>query len=116
MDVQVPFAGLPAKCEFSSLLTTFVLSFLTSFSCKLLIGLSLVIPFLGTRIAYAIISVFSSTDLYGVILSPNPTLSKLNPITGDWVLFLVLGPVMEYIAVCLYIFASVILARRKRYY
>jgi len=83
---------------------------------SLLLGIFLVIPFLGVRIAYAVISAFSSSDLYGIHPSSDPNLKKLNPVTGQWYLFLVLGPVMEYMAVSLYLFASVVLAQKRRYY
>ena len=82
----------------------------------MLMGVCLVVPFLGVRISYAVISAFSSSDLYGANLSSDPTLKKLNPVTGEWQLYLVLGPVMEYIAVSLYLFASVVLARKSHYY
>jgi len=83
---------------------------------SMLMGICLVVPFLGVRISYAIISAFSSSDLYGKHLSSDPNLRKLNPVTGEWQLYLVLGPVMEYIAVSLYLFASVVLAKKSHYY
>jgi uncharacterized membrane protein len=116
MDAEVLVEAQPAKCEFSSLSTTSELSCLTNYFCQLLFGVLFAIPFLGVRISYAIISAFSSSDLYGLNLSSDPNLRKLNPITGQWYLFLVLGPVMEYIAVSLYLLASVVLAQKRRYY
>jgi hypothetical protein len=62
--------------------------------------------------AYAVLAAWSSADLYGVKPSSNPTLAKLNPITGNWVLYLVMSLGMEYVAAALYLFASTILARR----
>jgi hypothetical protein len=79
---------------------------------QLLVGLSLALPFLGVRVAYAILSAWSSSDLFGGQPSPNPTLAKFNPITGDWVPFLIMSLVMEYIAAVLYLLFSTVLARR----
>ena len=67
------------------------------------------------RLAYAVIAVFSSSDLLGRDLSPNQTLAKLNPITGNWILYLVLSLIMEYVVTVLYLFASTILARKHRH-
>jgi hypothetical protein len=106
----VAFAELPEKCEFSSLLTH-----LDLYSRQLLVGICLAIPFLGARIAYAVISAFSSLDLYGKNLSSDPNLRKLNPVTGQWYLYLVLGPVMEYLAILVYLFSSVVLAQRHHH-
>jgi len=83
---------------------------------QLLFGITIALPFLGARIAYGVISAWSSSDLYGTDLSSDPNLHKLNPINGDWVLYLVLGPVMEYVAVLLYMFSSIVLARKDHYY
>jgi hypothetical protein len=111
----VAYAGVPAKCEASSLLNTFDPLGLRITLAQLLFGISLVVPILGVRMAYAVIAAFSSEDLYGINLSPDPTLRKLNPITGEWYLYLVLGPVMEYLALLLYILASVVFAQRYSY-
>jgi len=62
--------------------------------------------------AYAVLAAWSSSDLYGLKLSSNATLAKLNPITGNWILYLVMSLVMEYVTAVLYLFASTILARR----
>jgi len=89
---------------------------LRSYRRSLLYGITAALPFLGARIAYSVISAWSSTNLNGTNPSSDPNLQKLNPITGDWVLYLVLGPVMEYVVVLLYIFASTILAQKHHYY
>jgi len=86
--------------------------YLRSYRRNLLFGIFLAVPFVGARIAYAVISAFSSLDLYGTNLSSDTTLKNLNPINGQWYLYLVLGPTMEYIAVLVYMFASVVLAQR----
>jgi len=85
---------------------------LRSYRRNLLWGTSVALPFLGVRMTYAVLAAWSSSDLYGLKLSSNPTLANLNPITGNWVLYLVLSLVMEYVAAVLYLFASTILARR----
>ena len=83
---------------------------------QLLLGITVALPFLGARLAYAIIVAWSSSDLYGAVPSSNPTLKKLNPNGGDWKLYLVLGPVMEYTVALMYMFASTILAQRHEYF
>jgi len=85
---------------------------LRSYRRNLLWGISAALPFLGVRMTYAVLAAWSSSDLYGGKPSSNPTLAKLNPITGNWVLYLVMSLVMEYVAAVLYLFASTILARR----
>ncbi|KAF8912948.1 hypothetical protein CPB84DRAFT_490748 [Gymnopilus junonius] len=88
---------------------------LRSYRRSLLSGISLAFPFLGIRMAYAVIAAWSSSDLLGRELSPNPTLAKLNPVTGNWILYLVLSLIMEYVVVALYLFSSTILARKHHY-
>lgn len=113
MDVQVASAELSPKREFLS--PPSIHFCFTSHFSQLLFGISTALPFLGARIAYAVIAAFSSLDLYGTDLSSDPNLRKLNPINGEWYLYLVLGPVMEYVTVLLYILASVVLAQRYHY-
>ncbi|KAF5355731.1 hypothetical protein D9756_004029 [Leucocoprinus leucothites] len=87
---------------------------LKSYRRKLLWGISLGLIPLGARVTYAILSSWSSSDPFGTQPSANPVLAKSNPITGDWVLYLVLSPIMEYVVVAIYLFSSVILSRRHR--
>ncbi|KAF9524080.1 hypothetical protein CPB83DRAFT_641078 [Crepidotus variabilis] len=89
---------------------------LRSYRRSLLFGISVALPFLGARIAYAVISAWSSEDLYGDQLSSNKTLANLNPIKGNWILYLVLGPIMEYCVAAIYLFSSTILASKKHRY
>jgi hypothetical protein len=79
---------------------------------QLLWGIGIGMPFLGTRIAYGIMAAWSSSNLYGTVVPVNRTLSKMNPVTGDWVMYLVLGLVMEFAAAAMYLFASTVMARR----
>jgi len=74
--------------------------------------MTLALPFLGVRVAYAVLAAWSSSDVFGVQPSPNPVLPQFNPITGDWVPFLVMSLIMEYIAALLYLLFSTVLARR----
>jgi len=91
------------------------LLFLFSYSChkQLVVGLTLALPFLGVRVAYAILAAWSSSDLFGVELSSNPILARFNPNAGDWVPFLVMSLIMEYAIAILYLLFSTILARRN---
>ncbi|KAJ3575921.1 hypothetical protein NP233_g797 [Leucocoprinus birnbaumii] len=61
---------------------------LKSYRRKLLWGISFGLIPLGARVAYAILSSWSSSDLFGALPSANPVLAMCNPITGDWVLYL----------------------------
>jgi len=93
----------------------FVILFHCSFNqfLQLLGGLTVALPFLGVRVAYAILSAWSSTDLFGTSLSQNPVFAKFNPVqTPDWVPYLVMSVIMEYIVAVLYLLFSTVLARR----
>ena len=87
---------------------------LRSYRRSLLFGISTALPFLGVRIAYAILSTWSSNDLFGTKLSSNNILAKFNPITGNWILYLVMDLVMEFVVAVLYLFSSTVLARKHR--
>ncbi|KAJ6604256.1 hypothetical protein DFH09DRAFT_1122105 [Mycena vulgaris] len=87
---------------------------LRSYRRKLLGGILLALPVLGARVAYEILAAWSSTDLFGLELSSNPTLAMFNPITGKWLLFLVLGFVCEFVVAALYMLSSTVLARPRR--
>ena len=80
---------------------------------QLLFGITVALPFLGVRIAYAVMAAWSSSDLDGKHLSSNPTLAKMNPVTGDWVLYLVLSVIMEFIVAAMYLFSSTVLSQRR---
>jgi hypothetical protein len=86
------------------------------YSCRkqLLVGLTLALPFLGVRTAYSILSAWSSSDLFGTQLSPNPVLAKFNPVAAGWVPFLVMSLIMEYVVTVLYLLFSTVLAQRHR--
>ncbi|KAF8973542.1 hypothetical protein BDZ97DRAFT_1690735 [Flammula alnicola] len=85
---------------------------LRSYRRNLLIGISFALPFLGVRIAYAVLAAWSASDLLGLKPSTNTTLSKFNPVTGNWILYLVMSLILEYVVAALYLFASTVMARR----
>ncbi len=76
-------------------------------------GISVALIPLGARVAYAILAAWASADLFGAQPSSNRVLAKANPITGDWIFYLVLSPIMEYLVVAIYLFSSIILSRRR---
>lgn len=68
---------------------------------------------LGVRIAYGIMAAWSSPSIFGVPLSSDPVLSKMNPVTGDWIFYLVLGKIMEFLTVVMFLIASTVMAQRR---
>ncbi|RDB29693.1 hypothetical protein Hypma_015150 [Hypsizygus marmoreus] len=83
-----------------------------SYRRKLLAGLTIALPFLGVRVAYAVLSAWSSSDLFGERPSSNPVLARFNPVTGSWIAYLVMSLVMEFIVSVLYLLFSTVLSRR----
>jgi hypothetical protein len=65
------------------------------------------LPFLGVRVAYAILSTFAT---------PTNKLSRFNHTVrgGDWKVHLVMSLVMEYVAVVIYAFVGAMNTSRKR--
>ncbi|GLB36508.1 hypothetical protein LshimejAT787_0307960 [Lyophyllum shimeji] len=86
-----------------------------SYRRRLLGGMTVALPFLGVRVAYAVLAAWSASDLFGTSLSPNPILAKFNPATGRWVAYLVMSLVMEFIVAACYLLFSTVLSRRHRY-
>ena len=82
---------------------------------QLLIGISFAFPFLGVRLAYAVLAAWSASDLRGLHPSSNVTIAKFNPVTGNWILYLALDLVMEWVVAALYLFASTVLAQRRHH-
>ncbi|KAH0536001.1 hypothetical protein FGG08_007100 [Glutinoglossum americanum] len=64
----------------------------------LLRAFSLAIPFLIVRIVYALLAAFSSA-----------LISKWSAIYGSWVAFLVMGLIMEFIVVAIYVTAGILI-------
>ncbi|KAF8583035.1 hypothetical protein K439DRAFT_111065 [Ramaria rubella] len=58
---------------------------------KLLTSLSFALPFLAVKVLYSVLGAFV----------PSP--SQWSSTTGDWKLYLVMGLLMEYIVVCIYV-------------
>ena len=88
---------------------------MTFFLPQLLWGVSAALPFLGARVAYAVLATWSSSDLFGEIPSENAALAQFNPITGNWILYLILGPLMEFAVTFLYMLSSTVLARKHHH-
>ncbi|KAJ7462767.1 hypothetical protein B0H11DRAFT_2054271 [Mycena galericulata] len=81
---------------------------------RLLGGVLLALPVLGARVAYEILASWSSSDLFGLQPSSNPTLAMFQPITGKWILFLILGFICEFVVAAIYMLSSTVLARPRR--
>ncbi|CAL1702531.1 unnamed protein product [Somion occarium] len=70
---------------------------------KLLIGISLALPFLGVRVIYAVLSSYAPVD-------PNDTngsLAKFSTSTGAWAIYLGMAVIMEFIVVLIYTFCGI---------
>ncbi|KAI0932666.1 hypothetical protein AcW1_000277 [Taiwanofungus camphoratus] len=74
----------------------------------LLAGISFALPFLGVRVAYAVLSAFApvtrSINSNGQVTYTTSTsaLSKFSSTSGSWVLYLIMSVVAEYIVVLIY--------------
>ncbi|KAJ3549282.1 hypothetical protein NMY22_g941 [Coprinellus aureogranulatus] len=86
---------------------------LRTYRRNLLWGIGVALPFLGVRVAYGIMAAWSAHDILGSQPVNNATLAKMNPVTGDWVLYLVLCRVMEFITAAMFVVASTIMAQRR---
>jgi len=89
--------------------------YLRSYRRKLLWGISAALPFLGVRVVYYVLATWSSSDLFGESPSSNAALAQFNPITGNWILYLFLGLLMEFAVTCLYLLSSTVLARKHHH-
>ncbi|KII86361.1 hypothetical protein PLICRDRAFT_114872 [Plicaturopsis crispa FD-325 SS-3] len=71
----------------------------------LLKGISAALPFIGVRVVYGVLSVYSSEghDVATTVISPRTSISKFNTVNGSWALYLTMSLLSEYIAVCIYI-------------
>ncbi|TEB39072.1 hypothetical protein FA13DRAFT_1656266 [Coprinellus micaceus] len=86
---------------------------LRTYRRNLLWGIGVALPFLGVRVAYGIMAAWSSRDLLGTQPVDNAILAKMNPITGDWIFYLVLNRVMEFLTAGMFMIASTIMAQRR---
>ena len=82
-------------------------------SAQLLFTLWAALPVLGVRVAFSILNAFGSADVFGYQLSPNATLRPF-AYTQEWVRWLVMGLVMEYAVVLIYLVSSTGVSRRNR--
>ncbi|KAL5535253.1 hypothetical protein ACEPAF_3347 [Sanghuangporus sanghuang] len=101
----------------------FLVAFLTIVSCivvfwsaqhellkyqKILLkGISCAVPFLAVRVLYSILSSFSPSSSFsslGTSSESTSGLAKFNTITGRWQLFLIMGVLMEFFVVSIYLF------------
>jgi len=87
---------------------------LRSYRRRLLLGISAALPFLGARVAYSVLATWSSSDFFGASPSKN-TLAQFNPITGNWIIYLALGTIMEFAVTFIYLLSSTVLAKRHHY-
>ncbi|KAF8213482.1 hypothetical protein K438DRAFT_1750755 [Mycena galopus ATCC 62051] len=86
-----------------------------SYRRRLLGGVLCALPVLGARVVYEILAAWSSSDLFGLMPSSNATLAMFQPVTGKWILFLVLGFVCEYVVAAIYTLSGTVLARQRRH-
>ncbi|KAL5518692.1 hypothetical protein ACEPAH_375 [Sanghuangporus vaninii] len=73
----------------------------------LLKGISCAVPFLAVRVLYSILSSFSPSSSFSSLGTSSESTSGLamfNTITGRWQLFLVMGVLMEFFVVSIYLF------------
>ncbi|THV06103.1 hypothetical protein K435DRAFT_744432 [Dendrothele bispora CBS 962.96] len=82
----------------------------------LLTGVAIALLPLAVRTAYAILQAWSSSDIFGNNPSPNPTLARFQPVTGDFVVYLVMGLVMEYLCCLILLFSGFYMLRQRRRY
>jgi hypothetical protein len=81
---------------------------------QLLIGIFFALPFLGARVAYGFLDAWSATDQFGANLTSNPAIAQFNPISGWWLVFLLMGLVSEILTAAIYVFSGTVLSRRRR--
>ncbi|KAJ7225898.1 hypothetical protein GGX14DRAFT_641729 [Mycena pura] len=85
-----------------------------SYRRSLLAGVLFALPVLGARVAYEILAAWSSSDLFGLEPSHNPTLAMFQPITGRSIYYMILGIVCEFVVAALYMLSSTLFSRRRR--
>ncbi|ESK98244.1 hypothetical protein Moror_291 [Moniliophthora roreri MCA 2997] len=83
---------------------------------NLLTGVTFGLLALGVRVAYGLLDAWSAARQDGTELSSNPTLAQFNSVTGDYIFYLVMGLVMEFVAGAAFLLSSTLLMRRRRRY
>jgi hypothetical protein len=71
------------------------------------------LPFLGVRVVYSILSAYSGSPISTPTSSTTGSLSKFNIVNGEWQIYLVMGLVMEYIVVLVYVIAGTLIPRQE---
>jgi hypothetical protein len=79
---------------------------LTLWVLKYLVGSTLALPFLVVRVVYSFLSIF---DNGGVLFYE----SKWSYLDGSLVAYIIMGLVMEYVVVCIYIFIGMMVRPSK---
>jgi len=77
-------------------------------------GMFLALPFLGARCAYEVLTAWSSTDPFGNKLSTNPALAQFNPVQGNYLTYLLMGLVSEFLTAIIYLLFSTVLSEFRR--
>ncbi|KIM85114.1 hypothetical protein PILCRDRAFT_817972 [Piloderma croceum F 1598] len=86
---------------------------LTKARRTLLIAISSALPFLGVRVVYSVLSAYSGSPISTPTSSTTGSLSKFNIVNGEWQIYLVMGLVMEYIVVLVYVIAGILIPRQE---
>ncbi|KAE9395924.1 hypothetical protein BT96DRAFT_966611 [Gymnopus androsaceus JB14] len=109
------YAGSYLLIVFATFLSWSYNDLMRSYRRNLLKGLMVALLPLGVRVAYAVLEAWSSSDIFGSEPSSNPNLPQFNPVTGNYIIYLVMGLIMEYLVVLLCLFLSTIGMRRRRH-
>lgn len=85
---------------------------------KLLLAISVALPFLAVRTVYSILSTFSSSNFLvtGSTSSSNSALAKFNMFTGEWQIYLAMDMIMEYVTALILTFAGFTLKLDQDYH
>ncbi len=68
---------------------------------KLLLGISIALPFVGVRVLYSLLSGFAPSFIPGTT-PPTGGLSKFNSQLGSWVIYLIMSVLAEFYTVSIY--------------
>jgi hypothetical protein len=79
---------------------------------QLLIAISSALPFLAVRVVYSVLSAYSGSPISTPTSSTTSSLSKFNIVNGECQIYLVMGLVMEYIVVLVYITAGTLIPQQ----
>lgn len=82
---------------------------------KLLLAITISLPFLAVRILYSVLSSYAPTTIPGSPPSPPNSLSKFNSVTGDWGIYLFMAVIMEFIVVLTYTITGILTPLKNDY-